>query len=124
MEQSSGIVRHGLRGKRRLGRCLSRTPVRHGSNADDTYAPLMQPAPCGTTHDKLTLNDPFAFGLLWFCHAPRLLSVTAKPRFKSFRNTDVVGLPRSLPCGRHNRATAQFVSGSAWSLAAASSSLR
>src|SRR5438874_3286007 len=62
MEQSLGIIRHGLRGKRRLDPFLSRTPARHGSNADDTYAPIMQPAPCGTTHDKLTSNYPLAFG--------------------------------------------------------------
>ena len=49
------------------------------------------------------LKLPVCIRVAWFCHAPRLLSVTAKPRFKSFRTTDVVGLPRSLPCGRHNR---------------------
>ena len=49
---------------------LSRTPARHGSNADDTYAPLMQPAPCGTTHDKLTSNDPVTFGSHVFATRP------------------------------------------------------
>src|SRR5438093_7130816 len=49
------------------------------------------------------LKLPVCIRVTWFCHAPRPLSVTAKPRFKSFRTTDVVGLPRSLPCGRHNR---------------------
>jgi hypothetical protein len=34
----------------------------HATNADDTFAPFMQPAPCGATHDKLTSNDPIAFG--------------------------------------------------------------
>src|SRR5437763_4114559 len=70
MEQSLGIIRHGLRGKRRLDPFLSRTPARHGSNADDTYAPIMQPAPCGTTHDKLTSNYPFAFGSHVFATRP------------------------------------------------------
>ena len=72
------------------------------------------------------LKLPVCIRVAWFCHAPRLLSVTAKPRFESFRTTDVVGLPRSLPCGCHNRppASAQFASPSAESLAAASSSLR
>ena len=49
------------------------------------------------------LKLPVRIRVACFCHAPRLLSVTAKPRFKSFRTADVVGLPRSLPCGRHNR---------------------
>src|SRR5215212_5444751 len=54
------------------------------------------------------LKPPVCIRVAWFCHAPRPLSVTAKPRFKSFRPADVVGLPRSLPCGCHNRAAAQF----------------
>ena len=38
------------------------TPAHNDLNADDTCAPFMQPAPCGTTHDKLTSNNPLAFG--------------------------------------------------------------
>src|SRR5512132_2065737 len=49
------------------------------------------------------LKHPVRIRVAWFCHAPRLLSVTAKPRFESFRTGDVVGLPRSLPRGRRNR---------------------
>ena len=43
------------------------------------------------------LKLPVRIRVACFCHAPRLLSVTAKPRFESFRTADVVGLPRSLP---------------------------
>src|SRR6185369_3928243 len=53
------------------------------------------------------LKRPGYIRVACFCHAPRLLSVTAKPRFESFRTCDVVGLPRSLPRGCHNRATSR-----------------
>jgi hypothetical protein len=36
-----------------------RTPARNESYADDTCAPIMQPAPCGATHDKLTQRIRF-----------------------------------------------------------------
>ena len=126
MEQSLGIVRHGLRGKRRLDRFLSRTPARHGSNADDTYAPLMQPAPCGTTHDKLTSNYPFAFGLHGFATLPAFcLSPPSHGSKASERRMSLVchDLCHAGAIITH-RPPAQFASPSAGSLAAASSSLR
>ena len=124
MEQSLGIVGHGLAGSA-------------GSIGSQSYAwtprfkrrrymcPFMQPAPCGTTHDKLTSTARLHSGLC-FCHAARLLSVTAKPRFESFRGV------MSLVCHDLCHAgaiialaqSAQFASPSAGSLAAASSSLR
>ena len=42
------------------------TPARNDSYADDTRAPLMQPAPRGATHDKLTSTGPFCNGLSAF----------------------------------------------------------
>src|SRR6202158_6397152 len=42
------------------------TPARNDSYADDTRAPLMQPAPRGATHDKLTSKYPLCNGLRAF----------------------------------------------------------
>src|SRR3954470_9720751 len=42
------------------------TPARDDSYADDTRAPLMQPARRGATHDKLTSNNPLCNGLRAF----------------------------------------------------------
>src|SRR5260370_35100380 len=64
MEQSLVIVHHSLRESAGLIVQKSVRLRRNASNADDTWAPLMQPAPCGATHDKLTANaHTFAFGL-------------------------------------------------------------
>src|SRR4029077_3378297 len=64
MEQSLAIVHHSLRESAGLIVQKSVRLRRNASNADDTWAPLMQPAPCGATHDKLTSNaHTFAFGL-------------------------------------------------------------
>src|SRR4051812_26966791 len=49
---------------------LSRTLGRYGSNADDTCAPLMQPAPCGTTHDKLTSTARLHSGIAFLPRPP------------------------------------------------------
>src|SRR4029077_12089184 len=56
MEQSLAIVHHSLRESAGLIVQKSVRLRRNASNADDTWAPLMQPAPCGATHDKLTSN--------------------------------------------------------------------
>lgn len=101
MEQSSGIVGHSLRASAGFCRFSRRYACTQRVNADDTCAPVMQPAPCGATHDKLTSNYP----LLWvarFCHAARPLSVTGKQRFKGSRITHAFDSPRSLPPERHN----------------------
>ena len=58
------------------------TPARNDSYADGTCAPLMQPAPRGATHDKLTSSNPFA--------------------------TYCALLPRSLPFVCHCQATVQM----------------
>src|SRR5260221_7398710 len=42
------------------------TPARSDSYADDTRAPVMQPAPRGAAHDKLTSKDPLCSGLRSF----------------------------------------------------------
>src|SRR5437667_4522933 len=44
----------------------SATPARNDSYADDTGAPLVQPASSGSTHDKLTSRDPLCNGLRAF----------------------------------------------------------
>src|ERR1700731_3282665 len=50
------------------------TPVRHDSYADDTRAPLMQPAPRGATHDKLTAKRlPACSGCLLLPRASRFV---------------------------------------------------
>src|SRR6185437_9237149 len=52
-----------------------RTPARNDSYADDIGAPIMQPAPCGATHDKLTQRPPFCDGIRAFAtRAPLCLS--------------------------------------------------
>jgi hypothetical protein len=68
------------------------TPARERVNADDTCAPMMQPASYGTTHDKLTLSYPVV-SVARFCHAARRLSVTGKPRFKGSRITHAFDSP-------------------------------
>src|SRR5260370_10933412 len=65
MEQSLVIVHHSLRESAGLIVQKSVRLRRNASNADDTWAPLMQPAPCGATHDKLTSNT-HTFGLRGF----------------------------------------------------------
>ena len=42
---------------------------------------MVQLAPCGASHDKLTSNYPITFRVARFCHANRLLSVTCGTRF-------------------------------------------
>src|SRR5258708_40366622 len=42
------------------------TPACNDSYADGTWAPLLQPAPLGATHDKLTSKDPLCNGLRAF----------------------------------------------------------
>jgi hypothetical protein len=37
------------------------TPAHHDSDVDDTRAPLMQPAPGGAAHDKLTSKRVLAY---------------------------------------------------------------
>jgi hypothetical protein len=49
---------------------------------NDTQGLLVQPAPEGTSHDKLTLKKPLGSRVMRFCHVPFHLSVTNKPRFK------------------------------------------
>src|SRR3954463_7181226 len=68
--------------------CLVGTPARNDSYADDTCAPMVQLAPCGASHDKLTSNNPRAFRVTRFCHANRPLSVTLGTRFKGSRISD------------------------------------
>src|SRR6266849_769342 len=52
------------------------TPARNDSYADDTWPPLLRPAPPGATHDKLTSKDPLCNGLrafatrFFFCLSP------------------------------------------------------
>lgn len=41
-------------------------PASNDSYADDTRGPLMQPAPCGATHDKLTSMPALCNGLRAF----------------------------------------------------------
>src|ERR1035437_9177936 len=67
-------------------------PARNDSYADDTRTPVMQPAPRGATHDKLTSKDPPLQRIARFCHALFLLSVTGKQRFKCSGTADVFGL--------------------------------
>jgi hypothetical protein len=50
--------------------------------ANDTQAPLVQPAPERTPQDKLTSKKPLRNRVVRFCHAGLHLSVTNKPRFK------------------------------------------
>src|SRR5205085_10348183 len=71
---------------------------------------IHMPLSCSQRHAdnsrQTDLKLPVCIRIARFCHAPHYLSVTAKPRFKSFRAADVVGLPRSLPCARQNRSPA------------------
>ena len=72
------------------------------------------------------LKLPVYIRVACFCHAPRLLSVTAKPRFESFRTAMSLVCHDLCHAGAiiAHRPPAQFASPSAGSLAAASSSLR
>ena len=103
------------------------TPARNDSNADDTCAPFMQPAPCGATHDKLTSNNPFAFGWRGFATPPAVCLSPASHGSKvpeqpcrlvrqhlCHRSATIAAFAQSASCAPP----------SAGSLAAASSSLR
>src|SRR6185437_12242367 len=67
----AGLIVPSLFSKRLCSRLnllqtLCRTPARNDSSADDIGAPIMQPAPCGATHDKLTQRPPFRDGIRAF----------------------------------------------------------
>src|SRR6202042_1764561 len=84
----AGLIVPSLSSKRLVSRLnllqtLCRTPARNDSYADVTCAPIMQPAPCGATHDKLTQRIRFV--------------------------TECALLPRARPFVCHRQATVQNV---------------
>jgi len=86
-KQPLNLVCHSLREKRPASIASVGTPARNASNVRRYHVPLSTAASAmrGTTHDKLTSERPiFAFGSRGFCHAPRVLSVTDKPRVQRF----------------------------------------
>jgi len=58
------------------------TPAGVDCYADDTRAPLMQPASREASHDKLTSKRHLLASRYPYCHARRPLSVTCRQRFK------------------------------------------
>ena len=79
------------------------TPARNDSYADDTRTPVMQPAPRGATHDKLTSKDPLCNGLrafatrFSFCLSPASNGSNVPERLMSSASS-------SLTPERHNLA--------------------
>src|SRR4030088_3728648 len=67
------------------------TPARNDSYADDTRAPLMQPAPRRGNSRQTDFKGPPLQRIARFCHALFLLSVTGKQRFKCSESADVLG---------------------------------
>src|SRR5450755_1578394 len=78
------------------------TPARNDTYADGTCAPVMQPAPRGATHDKLTSKDPLCNGLRAF--ATRFcfcLSPTSNG--SNVPEGPISSAPSPLTPERHNR---------------------
>src|SRR5436309_10182171 len=70
------LPRHGTvvryRWSQRASAGFGRYACTQRVNADDTCAPMVQPAPYGATHDKLTSNYPVAFGWRGFATSSAL----------------------------------------------------
>ena len=127
MEQSLGIVCHSLRGKRRPRSVSVGTPAHQRFKRRRYMCPFHAASAMRDNSRQTDLKQPNCIRVARFCHAPRHLSVTCKPRFKGSETADLVGPSASLPPRRHNRRFAQSAScapPSAGSSAAASSSLR
>jgi len=79
----------------------------HATNADDTFAPLVQPAPCGATHDKLTPKHLISFELCVF--ATRHSLCLSPPRHGSKGSLMWLSRPRGLGGVARPRAGRRFV---------------
>src|SRR5262245_60061274 len=129
MEQSFALLVIACAGKRRL-RSVQSYACTLRFNADDTCAPFMQPAPCGTTHDKLTSNYRFELGSRVFatppafCLSPPSHGSKASERQMSLVCHDLCHAGAIIARRAFADQLASCAPPSAGSLAAASSSLR